>query len=260
VRDYEQAIDDQTGLLLKVHTSNFSVIGFTKSLSLEELVGLGKKHELPVMEDLGSGTFIDFSKYGLVKEPTVQESVAAGIDVVTFSGDKLLGGPQAGIIVGSKKILDKIKQNPITRALRIDKLTLAALESTLRLYRDEKRAVAEIPTLKMLLATRERLEEKARELKARLQSLGRSRLKVETAADVSRAGGGSMPLASLPTTSLLVEVEGLSPNALERRLRAGRPPVVGRIENGRYVMDVRTVAQHEFEVIIRAFDKILERI
>jgi len=260
VKDYEQAIDDETGLLLKVHTSNFSVVGFTKSLSLTELVALGKKYDLPVMEDLGSGTLIDFSKYGLLKEPSVQESVAAGVDVVTFSGDKLLGGPQAGIIVGSKEILDRIKKNPITRALRIDKLTLAALESTLRLYRDEKRAIAEIPTLKMLLTPLERLEEKAQKLKERLHRLDRSRLRIETMTDTSRAGGGSMPLTDLPTTCLLVGIEGLSANELERRLRAGRPPLIGRIENECFVMDVRTIGEHEFDVVVKSFDTILEQI
>ena len=151
LRDYENAITPSTGLLLKVHTSNYSVVGFTAEVSLPELVDLGAAHQLPVMEDLGSGTFIDFSKYGLLKEPTVQESVTAGADVITFSGDKLLGGPQSGIIVGKKGVIDRIKKNPITRALRIDKLTLAALESTLRLYRDEDKAARIIPTLRMIM-------------------------------------------------------------------------------------------------------------
>jgi L-seryl-tRNA(Ser) seleniumtransferase len=141
LRDYEDAIDDQTGLLLKVHCSNYSVVGFTAALSLQELVELGARHNIPIMEDLGSGTFIDFSKYGLSKEPTVQESVATGADMITFSGDKLLGGPQAGIIVGKKDVIEQVRNNPLTRALRIDKLTLAALEYTLRLYRDEEKAV-----------------------------------------------------------------------------------------------------------------------
>ncbi|MDZ7579850.1 MAG: L-seryl-tRNA(Sec) selenium transferase [Deltaproteobacteria bacterium] len=151
LRDYESAIDERTALLLKVHKSNYSVVGFSAEVSLKELVELGRKHRIPVMEDLGSGTFIDFSRYGLLKEPTVQESAAAGADIVTFSGDKLLGGPQAGLMIGKKTVIDRIKKNPITRALRIDKLTLAALESTLRLYRDEAKAVQAIPTLRMML-------------------------------------------------------------------------------------------------------------
>ena len=150
LKDYKNAIEDNTGLLLKVHTSNYSVVGFSAAVTLKELVALGKTHHIPVMEDLGSGTFIDFSKYGMIKEPTIQESVATGVDVVTFSGDKLLGGPQAGIILGKKDMLHTIKKNPLTRALRIDKLTLAALESTVSAYRDENRAIETIPTLKML--------------------------------------------------------------------------------------------------------------
>ena len=189
-KDYEKAVDNETSLLLKVHTSNFGLVGFTKSVSLEELVALGEKYGLPVMEDLGSGTFIDFSRYNLIREPRVQDSVAAGVDVVTFSGDKLLGGPQAGIIAGSGNILEKIKQNPLTRALRIDKLTLAALESTLRLYRDEERAVAEIPTLHMLTAPAEVLEEKAARLASMLEKAGEGGITLEIAAGTSRAGGG----------------------------------------------------------------------
>ena len=170
LRDYENAIDEQTALLLKVHQSNYSVVGFSAEVSLKELVALGQKHQIPVMEDLGSGTFIDFSRYGLLKEPTVQESVSAGVDIITFSGDKLLGGPQAGLVVGKKTCIDRIKKNPITRALRIDKLTLAALESTLRLYRDEETAVQAIPTLRMMLQPIATLEEKAGRLKKMLES------------------------------------------------------------------------------------------
>ncbi|MGA9477277.1 MAG: L-seryl-tRNA(Sec) selenium transferase, partial [Desulfobacterales bacterium] len=178
LRDYENAVDEQTALLLKVHKSNYSIVGFSAEVSLKDLVALGRKHQVPVMEDLGSGTFVDFSRYGLLKEPTVQESVSAGVDIITFSGDKLLGGPQAGLIVGKKACIDRIKKNPITRALRIDKLTLAALESTLRLYRDEEKAVQAIPTLRMMLQPIATLEEKAGRLKKMLESTGRSRLTV----------------------------------------------------------------------------------
>ncbi|KKL84947.1 hypothetical protein LCGC14_1959650 [marine sediment metagenome] len=169
LKDYKNAIEDNTGLLLKVHTSNYSVVGFSAAVTLKELVALGKTHHIPVMEDLGSGTFIDFSKYGMIKEPTIQESVATGVDVVTFSGDKLLGGPQAGIILGKKDMLHTIKKNPLTRALRIDKLTLAALESTVSAYRDENRAIETIPTLKMLTMSFKTIETKA----AAMSSFGR---------------------------------------------------------------------------------------
>jgi L-seryl-tRNA(Ser) seleniumtransferase len=199
LKDYENAIGENTALLLKVHRSNYSVIGFTAEVSLKDLVDLGAEHRVPVMEDLGSGTFIDFSKYGLVKEPTVQNSVACGTDVVTFSGDKLLGGPQAGIIVGKKSIVDRIKQNPLARALRIDKLTLAALESTLRLYRDEEKAVGMIPTLRMLTMTIEDIETRAENLAEELKNIGQSRLDINLIERSSKTGGGALPLLELPS-------------------------------------------------------------
>ena len=258
VKDYEKAVDSETGLLLKVHTSNFGLVGFTKSVSLEELVALGEKYRLPVMEDLGSGTFIDFSKYNLIKEPRVQESVASGADVVTFSGDKLLGGPQAGIIAGSRDILDRVKQNPLTRALRIDKLTLAALESTLRLYRDEKGAVKEIPTLNMLTAPAEVLKQKAGRLAAMLKKAGEGHLQIDMAEGASRAGGGSLPLSDLPTFCVRVKANSISVNRMEKKLRAGQPPIIGRIEEDRFIMDARTIEEHEFDIIVQAFESILQ--
>ena len=169
--DYQRAIGPQTALLLKVHTSNFRVMGFTSDVPLQDLVQLGKEHHLPVINDLGSGCLVDLAQYGLEKEPTVREAIQTGVDVVTFSGDKLLGGPQAGIILGKNNILDLIKTNPLTRALRIDKLTLAALESTLFLYLDEKRAMEEIPTLKMLTLDLSKLKKRGRRLLKRLQGM-----------------------------------------------------------------------------------------
>ncbi|MCJ7829961.1 MAG: L-seryl-tRNA(Sec) selenium transferase, partial [Desulfobacterales bacterium] len=257
-RDYEEAIDADTGLLLKVHQSNFSVVGFTTDVSLAELVELGRLRQLPVMEDLGSGTFIDFSRYGLIKEPTVQESVATGADVVTFSGDKLLGGPQAGIIVGRRAIIDRIKKNPVNRALRIDKLTLAALESTLRLYREPENAVKAIPTLRMLTLPREHVARGARTL-ARMLAAIDTRIRVSVVDATSRAGGGSLPLLKLPTRCVAVEIEGLSAHAIETFLRGHTPPVIGRIETDRFLMDPRTLQDEEFAIIARAFEQILKR-
>ncbi|MEN8692371.1 MAG: L-seryl-tRNA(Sec) selenium transferase, partial [Desulfobacterales bacterium] len=257
LRDYENAVDDQTALLLKVHKSNYSVIGFSAEVSLKDLVALGQKHQVPVMEDLGSGTFIDFSRYGLLKEPTVQESVSAGVDIITFSGDKLLGGPQAGLVVGKKTCIDRIKKNPITRALRIDKLTLAALESTLRLYRDKEKAVQAIPTLRMMLQPIATLEEKAGRLKKMLESAGRSRLTVASLDLVSRPGGGSLPLLELPSKGLGIAVDGLSANAIEKSLRLSSPPIIGRIEDDMYVVDMRTLQDDELEIIRSAFETLL---
>ena len=257
LRDYENAVDEQTALLLKVHKSNYSVVGFSAEVSLKDLVVLGQKHQVPVMEDLGSGTFIDFSRYGLLKEPTVQESVSTGVDIITFSGDKLLGGPQAGLVVGKKACIDRIKKNPITRALRIDKLTLAALESTLRLYRDEEKAVQAIPTLRMMLQPIATLEEKAGRLKKMLESAGRSRLTVASLDLVSRPGGGSLPLLELPSKGLGIRIDGLSANAIEKSLRLNSPPIIGRIEDDLYKMDMRTLQDDELETIRSAIETLL---
>ena len=258
LKDYEIAISADTALMLKVHRSNYSVVGFTAEVSLKELVALGTEHDLPVMEDLGSGTFIDFSKYGLVKEPTVQESVAAGVDMVTFSGDKLLGGPQAGIIVGKKRIVDRIKQNPLARALRIDKMTLAALEATLRLYRDEDRAVCMIPTLRMLTMQIEELSDRAEKLAEELNAIGGSRLEIRPIERASKAGGGALPLLELPSNCLRIKVQGMSANKLEFNMRLHTPPIIGRIEDDGFIIDPRTLLDDDLPIIRTAFENLLK--
>jgi len=258
-KDYEQAIDHETGMLLKVHTSNYNVVGFTAEVNLAELVNLGTKYQLPVMEDLGSGTFIDFSQYGLVKEPTVQASVKTGADIITFSGDKLLGGPQAGIIVGQKAIVDKVKQNPITRALRIDKLTLATLEGTLRLYRDEAKAINTIPTLRMLLLPLNTIAVRAQRLAELLAGLGETRLNLQIMNHTSKAGGGSLPLLELPTKGVAIKIKGLSANTIESALRENVIPIIGRIEDDAYLVDLRTVQEDELELIVEAFKALMQR-
>ena len=257
LRDYEGAIGQKTALLLKVHKSNYDVVGFTAEVSLSDLVRLGNAKDLPVMEDLGSGTFIDFSAYGLPSEPTVQESVAAGTDLVTFGGDKLLGGPQAGIIVGRKKWLDQIKSNPMTRALRMDKMSLAALEATLRLYRDPEAAVRQIPTLAMLTQPTVAVEATAHQLKDLLTDRNLPGLRVEIVKCQSRAGGGSLPELRLPSRAVAVMAENLSAAAIERFLRAFTPPIIGRIENDRFLLDARTLKPNDFTTIQMAFEKML---
>jgi L-seryl-tRNA(Ser) seleniumtransferase len=259
LKDYENAVENDTGLFLKVHKSNYSVVGFSAEVSLKEMVELGAKYHIRVMEDLGSGTFIDFSKYGMIKEPTVQESVATGADVVTFSGDKLLGGPQAGIIIGKKEILDKIKQNPITRALRIDKLTLAALESTLRLYRDEEKAVKAIPTLYMLTLPVEKIEIKANQLLKMLEKIEDRRLNIKLMSFSSMAGGGALPLLNLPSKCLGIRIKGISPNSIEKLMRKNSPPIIGRIEEELYIMDLRTILDDELSIIAEAFKNLLDQ-
>ena len=259
LRDYENAIGPNTGLLLKVHTSNYSVVGFTAEVALRDLVDLGAAHQLPVMEDLGSGTFIDFSKYGLLKEPTVQESVTAGTDVITFSGDKLLGGPQAGIIIGKKALIDPIKKNPITRALRIDKLTLAALESTLRLYRDEEKASRIIPTLRMIMLPLEEIQKRAHRLVDGLKKISDSRMHIRLLERSSKAGGGALPLMELPSLCVAVQIKGISPNALEKMMRYNDPPIIARIEDDWYVMDPRTLQEDELSTIETAFENLTKK-
>lgn len=258
LRDYQQAVTDETGLLLKVHTSNYSIVGFTAAVPLADLAALGRQFNLPVMEDLGSGNFIDLTRYGLPAEPTVQDSVAAGADVVTFSGDKLLGGPQAGLIVGRRDILDRIKANPLTRALRIDKMTLAALEATLRLYRDEEQAVAAIPTLRMLIMPRSEIEGHAAMLADGLRRLGDERLSVTLVDLSSRAGGGSLPMMALPSCCVGVRLTGKSANRIESALRACRPSIIGRIENDLFVMDPRTLQEEDVQIIVQAFGGLLK--
>jgi L-seryl-tRNA(Ser) seleniumtransferase len=214
-------------------------------VSNEELVQLGQEHGVPVVEDLGSGCLVDLSRFGLEKEPTVQEVVASGVDVVTFSGDKLLGGPQAGIILGRKKIIDRIKQNPINRAMRIDKFTLAGLESILRFYRDPETLYENVPTLAMISASVDQVNRRAQRLARRLRkSLGKSA--GITVVDVmSRVGGGAMPEQNLCSRAVCVQPVGMSASHLEPALRSLQIPVICRIENDQLLFDMRTVADDE---------------
>jgi L-seryl-tRNA(Ser) seleniumtransferase len=258
--DYQKAIGSQTALLLKVHTSNFRVMGFTSDVSLQELVQLGKQHDLPVMNDLGSGCFVDLSQYGLEKEPTVQEAIKTGVDVVTFSGDKLLGGPQAGIILGKKNLLDLIKINPLTRALRIDKLTLAALESTLLLYFDEKRAMEEIPTLRMLNLDTKGLKRKGRRLLKRLSGMTNKRMTFALKEDVSQVGGGALPLQELSTIVLAIKPLNVSVNDLEENLRKGEPAIISRISKDELILDMRTVLDEEIPLLAAGIEKALRHL
>jgi len=258
-RDYAGAISEETGLLLKVHTSNYKIEGFTASVSLKDMVEIGKENKIPVMEDLGSGTLIDFGPFGMPAEPLVSERVAAGADVVTFSGDKLLGGPQAGIIVGKKETIDQIKANPLTRALRIDKLTLAALESTLKLYRDKNQAIREIPTLRMLTMSYETISQKAGVLYDLLEkSLGED-AEIELADMSSRPGGGSYPDLKLPTRCVTIRPKGVTVSALEKGLRAAVPPVMGRIEDDRFIIDPRTLQTGQEELLSTTLNRLISK-
>ncbi len=245
LRDYENAISAETALLLKVHTSNYRLIGFTSEVPLPELVALGEKHGLPVMEDLGSGCLVDLSRFGLSREPTVGEVVKSGVDVVTFSGDKLLGGPQAGLILGKRRYIDAIKKNPMNRALRIDKFTLAGLEAVLRLYFDEEKALAQIPTLAMLSMPLAVIERRARRLRRLLGKTLADRCRTAIKNIDSRVGGGALPEEGLPSRAVAVAPQEISINELEKRLRGLPLPVIGRIENDWLLLDMRTVSDRE---------------
>ncbi len=257
LRDYENALSDNTGLFLKVHTSNYKIEGFTASVPLSDLVTLGKKRHTPVMEDLGSGTLIDFSKYGLPAEPTIATSVSSGADVVTFSGDKLLGGPQCGIIVGQKETIDEIKKNPLTRALRIDKMTLAALEATLKLYRDEKKAVAEIPTLRMLTMAFDEISKKAESLYNAIKKQVGAYADIQLEDMNSRPGGGSFPELNLPTRCITLRPQNMSVTKFEIKMRMSSPAIIGRIEDNRYILDPRTIQDGQEQIIFSTITSIL---
>jgi L-seryl-tRNA(Ser) seleniumtransferase len=248
LHDYEHAIGDETGALMRVHTSNFRVVGFTKEVSLPELRELGDRYGLPVIEDLGSGTLYSLAGEGLLGEPTVQQVVAQGADVVSFSGDKVLGGPQAGIIVGRREYVDRIKKNPINRAMRIDKMTLAALEATLRLYLDMDTARREIPTLRMITASQESLRSKARRLADALRAELGEAVEVTLRKGFSRVGGGAFPEYDLPGTMVAVRVSGISADELRDALLDTDPPLVARIEDGVFLLDPRTLASKELKL------------
>lgn len=241
VADYVSALTAKTGLIMRAHPSNFQVVGFAAEVPLTDLVELARENELPVLNDLGSGVMVDVTAAGLPDEPTVQSSVAAGVDVTTFSGDKLLGGPQAGIAVGKKTLIDKMKKHPLARAVRIDKMTLAALEATLKLYFDEDAAAREIPTLAMLYASQTDLMTRAEALADRLRKAAGEAFEVTAENDASKAGGGALPLAELPTAVVVLNPKRTSVNKLERALRLWTVPVIGRIKDGRLLLDLRTI-------------------
>lgn len=239
--DYENAINDKTALLLKVHTSNYKVVGFTAEVTLEQLVAIGKKHQLPVMEDLGSGALIDLSKYGLPKEPIVAERIQAGAELVSFSGDKILGGPQAGLLVGKKNWIGRINKNHLQRALRCGKLTLAALEATLRQYRQSPNIAQEIPTLRAFTRPMDEIRALGEALVPRLEAALGASFRVQLKESTAQIGSGALPTEELPTAVVSVEHAKLSANAIAQKFRAANPPIIGRIKEDRFLLDLRTI-------------------
>ena len=239
--DYERAIGPDTALLLKVHTSNYRIVGFTASVSLAELRTIASAHGLPVVEDLGAGALVDLRTWGLPAEPLVGDSLGAGADVVTASGDKLLGGPQCGLIVGGRTWVDRIRRNPLKRALRCDKMTLAALETTLRIYRFDPEPDRRIPVLRLLSRPVEQLEEAAMEIAGEVsQALGDGyRVQIERCE--ARTGSGSQPEVAIPSVALCIHSSRESAESIARRFRNLEPPVIGRIEAERFLLDLRAV-------------------
>ncbi len=255
VSDYENAIHEETGALMKVHTSNYVVCGFTEAASIDELVALGKKTDVPVIDDVGSGALIDFSKYGLTDEPTIQRSIKAGADVILFSGDKLIGGPQCGIVVGKEKYIEKITKHPMMRAMRVDKMTLAGLAATLRLYRNIDEAEEKVPLLAMLSTTMDSLRSRAERMLPRLQALAYFQ-SVEIVEAQSMLGGGSIPTQSVPTICLQVKPQSISVQQLSDQIRKSESPIFGRIQNDAYYLDLRTILPSQDLRVIEAISSL----
>lgn len=256
--DYEKVIGPTTGALMQVHTSNYRIAGFTESVPLPDLVALGKKHQLPVIDDIGSGALVDFGRFGFQGEPVAQDSIAAGADLVLFSGDKLLGGPQAGIIAGRKDLISRIEKDPLMRAFRLDKMTLAALEATLRLYLNIEQALTAVPTLRMLGTPLAELGERAKTLAGKLQAT--SGIKSATVSeDVAFVGGGSLPDQKMPTWVVEIEANEMSDAELARRLRVGEPAVMARLRNEKLLLDLRTIFTDQEKDLVDAIARAVKR-
>ena len=253
LKDYVNAINENTGILLKVHTSNYKIVGFTKEVTYKELADLAHEKGLIAVNDLGSGQFVDFTSYGLTYEPTVKEVLDSGIDVVTFSGDKLLGGPQAGIIVGKKKYIEAMKKNQLTRALRVDKMTIAALEATFRLYLDEEKALKEIPTLNMISMSMEELKEKAEKFAEKVKETA---FTSEIMEDKAEIGGGSYPGVYLDSVSVKLTHNTRTATEIEGILLEADIPIITRIKENSIIFDMRTLREQEFDLVVESLKKI----
>lgn len=256
IADYEKAMGDRTALIMKVHPSNYRIMGFTEEAGLSDLVDLGRRMNIPVFNDLGSGCLIDLEKFGLMKEPTVQEVVKTGADVISFSGDKLLGGPQAGIIIGRSDIIDDIRANPLNRAVRIDKLTLAALESTLRIYLKPEEALLRLRGLRSLTEPVESVAKRARKLCSILRRSAPREISLKIREGRSLSGGGALPLQEIPTALIVLKSEKFKAEQIEKALRNAETPVIARIMEDEVLLDLRTVNEGEFKIIEKALREI----
>ena len=277
IEDYKAAVSEKTKAFLKVHTSNYRIVGFTESVSAEELYELStgligctqelppenfenytERSGIPVIEDLGSGVLINLEEYGLSKEPTVQEEVKAGADVVCFSGDKLFGGAQAGVLVGKKKYIDQMRNHPLLRALRADKFTMTAIEEVLKCYLDQKEAVQKIPTLRMLTRPVEEIKEKAMVCADRWNQEGAS-VQIQVEKCISKAGGGALPETEIPSYGVALESTEITVEEIESRMRNLSVPVIGRIKEGRFLLDMRTFSEEGIEYLATQIRHVMER-
>jgi len=254
--DYENAITEHTALILKVHKSNFRMSGFTEEVPIQELVLLGSRFNIPVMFDLGSGCLLDLKPFGIHSEPAVKDIVQTGVAITTFSGDKLLGGPQGGIIIGKRDHVQRIQKNPLTRVVRIDKLTLAGLEATLMEYSDEEKAKKSIPTMSMLLQKPEEIRDRAKKIAKRM-AMEIKNASMHVMADFSRAGGGSLPEVDLPTYVIAIKSEEIPVNDLVVRLRSGNPPIIARIKDDNLILDARTIMMKNVDGLIKGIKSAL---
>ena len=258
LKDYLNAVNEETGAFLKVHTSNYRIRGFTHSVKAEEMIEVAHQNGLPVIEDLGSGILFDISEYGLAYEPTVKEGIEAGIDILTFSGDKLLGGPQAGIIAGKEKYISQIESHPLMRALRVDKMTLAALEETLKLYYNFEEALEKIPTLNLIAEKPEKVKKRAEKLKNRIGVP--AGVKIGIIKSEAKVGGGAYPLSSIDSYALAVDTGEKSTEKFLYKLRQLKTPVIGRIQNGQAIFDLKTVAEPHLDGLAEALNKVLTEV
>lgn len=251
LHDYEDAINENTAMILKIHKSNYDIIGFVHEVTSAEIAALGKKYNILTAEDLGSGLMTDLSQYNLYGEPTVKQVVKSGVDLITFSGDKMLGGPQAGIVVGRSDLIARMEKNPLHRALRLDKMTIAALEGMMALYREPDKLEEKLPFLKMLAYTPDQLRDRIEKFLEKLKVKQKNIAKFSIINGFSKVGGGAFPTTDIPTTLLAIEMPDHSPDTLYRKFLDNNPPVLGRIYNDKFVLDFRTVLPEEEEIIWR---------
>ena len=249
LEDFETALTEKTGAMLAVHPSNYRVLGFTAGVSLEELVALGASRSVPVIHDLGGGILVDMTRFGLPHEPVVSESVIAGADVVTFSGDKVLGGPQAGVIVGKREAVEAIRKNPLMRALRCGKLTYAALEATLKLFLNPEALQESHPTLRMFTESTDVLQERGEAIAGALADLSSQDVTVQVDNSIAQAGSGTLPLEEISSIALVIQSKSPSVNELASRLRRNDPPIIGYIQENRLFLDLRTVDKKDLAAL-----------